>query len=183
MQDMDEVAMFLCREIQGAKLAYTQSDEISLLVTDFEKTTTEMWFNGNVQKICSVSASLATGCINRLRYGNISQELAFFDSRIFCIPDSVEVANYLVWRQTDAERNSLQMLARSYYGHKELHEKGHSELHDLIHAKNDNWNSYPSRCKRGGMTIYKDEKWQTVEAPIFKQEPNFLRDLIPKHGY
>jgi tRNA(His) guanylyltransferase len=199
MQDMDALAIYLCKEIQGARFAYLQSDEISILVADMDKTTTEMWFNGNVQKICSISASLATGYFNSLRYGTHSNELAFFDARVFALPDPVEVANYFVWRQKDAERNSLQMLARSYYKHNELQEKGSAELHDLIHEKKDNWSKYPSRCKRGGFISYVGRpavrevggkpveyvsgQWEAVECPVFVSEPNFLKDLIPQHGY
>jgi tRNA(His) guanylyltransferase len=181
--DMDATAMFLCKEIMGAVFSFQFSDEISLLITDFDSIKTESFFNGNVQKMVSVSASMATAYLNSLRYGSVSEELATFDSRVFQISDPVEIANYMVWRETEAERNSLGSLARSYYAHGELHSKNGSELHDLIHAKNDNWNNYPARYKRGGMTIYKDEKWQTIEAPIFKQEPEFLKNLIPTHGY
>ena len=65
MKIMDETAKFLCEEIQGAQFAYTQSDEISLLLTDFEKITTDAWFDGNIQKMVSVAASLATQEFNR----------------------------------------------------------------------------------------------------------------------
>lgn len=199
MQDMDDLAIFLCKEIQGSRCAYVQSDEISILVADFDKTTTEMWFNGNVQKICSISASLATGYFNSVRYGKVSDELAVFDSRVFCVPDAVEVANYFVWRQKDAERNSLQMLARSYYSHNELDSKGSSDLHDLIHNKSDNWSKYPTRCKRGGFIAYKTKEetkeingklityttgsWEAIEVPVFVSEPDFLKNLIPTPGY
>jgi len=199
MQDMDDLAVFLCKEIQGARFAYVQSDEISILVADMDKTSTEMWFNGNVQKICSISASMATGYFNSIRYGKVSNELAFFDSRIFAMPDPVEVANYFVWRQKDAERNSLQMLARSYYSHNELNAKGTEALHDLIHNKSDNWSKYPSRCKRGGFIKYNTREemkvvgnkpllcttgaWESVEVPVFASEPSFLKNLIPTHGY
>jgi tRNA(His) 5'-end guanylyltransferase len=199
MQDMDDLAIFLCKEIQGARFAYVQSDEISILVADMDKTTTEMWFNGNIQKICSISSSLATAFFNSIRFGKVSDELAIFDSRVFSVPDPVEVANYFVWRQKDAERNSLQMLARSYYSHEELNAKGSSDLHDLIHEKSDNWSKYPARCKRGGFIMYKTREatkeiagkmqtytagqWEAVEVPVFVSEPNFLKNLIPSHGY
>lgn len=59
-RDMDKTAEFLCRNIQGAQFAFVQSDEISILLTDFETIATEAWFDANLQKMCSVSASLAT---------------------------------------------------------------------------------------------------------------------------
>lgn len=68
IEDMQSTAIYLCQHIQGAKCAYTQSDEISILVTDFDTLTTDAWFDYNVQKMTSVSASLATGIFNYLRF-------------------------------------------------------------------------------------------------------------------
>jgi tRNA(His) guanylyltransferase len=82
VEDMNWTAIYMCGNIQGAKLAYVQSDEISVLMTDFDKLTTDAWFDGNVQKITSVSASMATANFNYLRmqryfagdsYDNISK--------------------------------------------------------------------------------------------------------------
>lgn len=64
---MDSTAMAMCKAMQGAQLAYVQSDEISVLLTDFEKPDTEAWFDGNVQKIVSVAASIATATFNQAR--------------------------------------------------------------------------------------------------------------------
>ena len=67
ISDMNETASFLCKNIQGAKFAFVQSDEISIVITDFENINTDAWFDGNVQKITSISASLATAKFNQLR--------------------------------------------------------------------------------------------------------------------
>jgi len=67
MNHMDETAKYLCANISGAQFAFVQSDEISILVTDFKKLTTQAWFDNNVQKMVSVSASLATAKFNELR--------------------------------------------------------------------------------------------------------------------
>jgi len=206
---MDETAKFLCEEIQGSEFAYVQSDEISILLTDFEKETTDAWFDGNIQKIVSVSASLATGKFNiemlklqaEIRYpanmeGNLNQEdlenqkLAFFDARVFTIPDPTEVENYFVWRQKDAVRNSLAMHAQSLYSHKELHGKSQLDMHDMIHEKGQNWNDLPEGFKRG-RTIkkmsFKDfddgnrkSVWEIV-TPDFLKEREFFLDVIPKY--
>src|ERR1035437_8177555 len=58
IEDMNETAKFLCSKIQGAKFAFVQSDEISILLTDFENIATAAWFDNEVQKIVSVSASI-----------------------------------------------------------------------------------------------------------------------------
>ncbi len=187
--DMNETAKFLCEKIQGVKFAYVQSDEISILLTDFEKNETDAWFDGEVQKIVSVSAAMATAKFNQLRTrrqikksiveyserendiesqikyrldGLIetdveSLKLAFFDSRVYTIPDPIEVANYFIWRGTDCSRNSISMAAQSLYSHKELMGKNSSDKQEMIFKKGINWNDYPNRFKRGGF-IYKMEK-------------------------
>lgn len=67
IEDMNKTAEYLCKNMMGAKFAYVQSDEISILLTDFEKTETQPWFENNVQKMVSVAASMATAMFNFLR--------------------------------------------------------------------------------------------------------------------
>lgn len=67
VDDMDQTAIYLCENIQGAKCAYVQSDEISILLTDYDKIGTDAWFDGNIQKMASVSASMATSMFNWMR--------------------------------------------------------------------------------------------------------------------
>jgi len=173
IEDMDATAAYLCKNIQGAKYAYVQSDEISILITDFDDIKTDMWFDGNVQKIASVSASLATSEFNRLRLFRRAKEIendplmktsvlfdlvleegmrqAHFDSRVFQIPSSIEVVNYFIWRQQDATRNSIQSTGQSLYSSKELHGKSTNDVQELIFQKGINWNDYTTREKRGGI--------------------------------
>lgn len=167
MNIMTETAKFLCEEIQGCKFGYVQSDEISLLLTDFDNITTDSWFDGNIQKIVSVSASMAAAYFNkelvRLKFGKLNypnpefiqvmnvlnSPLAFFDSRVWIIPDPTEVENYFIWRQKDAVRNSIAMTAQSLYSHKELTGKSSSEQQEMIFQKGQNWNDMPEGFKRG----------------------------------
>lgn len=182
MSDMDATAQFLCSHMQGARCAFVQSDEISVLLTDFDKLTTDAWFDGNIQKMASISASLATAKFNELRPG----KLAFFDSRVFTIPFQTEVENYFIWRQQDATRNSISNVALSLYTHKELNGKSSDQKQELIFRKGINWNEYPSRCKRGRMVIKETfEKagavrshWVVQDVPIFTQNREFLERLI-----
>jgi tRNA(His) 5'-end guanylyltransferase len=175
MDSMDYTAKFLCREIQCAKLAFIQSDEINLLLADFDTINTEMWFNGNLQKIVSVSASLATGIFNKL---SIVDDVASFDARAFIIPDPVEVENYFIWRQKDATKNSIQMVARSLYSHEELIGKKVDQLQEMIFQKGQNWNNYAIGSKRGRCIIRLESGWERVEPPIFTQDREFLRRII-----
>lgn len=199
--DMNETAKFLCKEIQGARLGYVQSDEISILLTDFDKLTTSAWFDGNVQKITSVSSSLATAKFNELRLIRFFQTFhipedqpvdhldvwcekrkAFFDSRVFTIPSLTEVENYFIWRQQDATRNSIQSVAQSLYSHKELNNKSTNQLQEMIFQKGVNWNDYDDGLKRGRLIVKEDylkedsirSRWVVENPPIFSKDKTFL---------
>lgn len=174
---MDFTTKRLCEEIQGVRFAYTQSDEISLLLTDFEQDNTEAWFNGNLQKIISISASIATHEFARVRIAN-NGHMGLFDSRAFTISDRVEVANYFIWRQKDCMRNSISMLAQLLYSHKELHKKSTKEMQKMCFNKGKNWNDESIRNKRGGFVIKEQFGWELVECPIFTAEG--LETCIPK---
>lgn len=153
---MDYTTKMLCSEIQGCKLGYTQSDEISLLLTDFDKLGTSAYFDGAVQKIVSVCASMASAYFNRYMLDNgITDKLAFFDARVFSISDAVEVENYFIWRQQDCVRNSISMTAQSLYSHNELNGVSTSKMQDLCIEKGVNWNDQPAGFKRGRM-IWKE---------------------------
>ena len=176
---MDTTTKLFCSKVQGAVCAYTQSDEVSILLVDFDpegkKLTTSSWFDGNVQKLCSVGAATFTAIFNDQVEDFIkdTDQLlrergpAVFDTRVFTIPDPVEVYNYFVWRQNDATRNSIQSAAYSFYSDKECHGKNCSELQEMIFQKGQNWNDYPVRFKRGGFIYY--DKTATVGNAVNKK--------------
>ena len=172
-------AKTLCENIMGCQLAYVQSDEISLLLIDYKKLTTQAWFDYNLQKICSVAASKATCYFNcffvanslKIKEHEVDQMLgieskigenvvdpdiydskywsALFDARAFNIPES-EVCNYFIWRQQDATRNSIEMLGRCYFSQKQLHKVNNSQIQEkLMTEKGINWNDFPTFYKRG----------------------------------
>lgn len=198
MADMDAVAEALCNEITGARFAYTQSDEISILVTDFAAIGTEPWFGGVVAKQLTVSASLATAVLNERRPGR-----ALFDARLFTLADPVEVANYFIWRQRDAVRNSISMAAQAKFSPKRLHGVSSGQMQELLFTEHGiNWNAYPDGCKRGRVAQrrtgerpveYVDKRsqetvqtvavrswWETSPAPHFTAEPgDWLAAMIP----
>lgn len=203
MRIMDQTTIALCERIQGVKMAFTQSDEISLLLTDFDSIKTDAWFDGNVQKMASVSASIATAHFNNGMYLDEDilapmSKVAYFDSRIFTVPDLNEVVNYFIWRQQDATRNSIQMGAQALYSQKQLNKKDTSELQELMFQKGVNWNDYPVGFKRGRMILKELKvevpdtyhgvesvtrtKWASFEPPIFTQDKQFLLDRIPHRG-
>ena len=185
MDDMDSTAKYLCEKVSGCKLAYVQSDEISLVLTDFDNIGTQSWFDGNLQKITSISASMATAKFNQIR----PDKLAFFDSRAFTIPDPIEVSNYLIWRQKDATRNSILMAAQSMFSHSELHGKPCDQLQEMMWSKGTNWNDYPDGFKRGRCIIRQvtgegdqtRSSWIAIAPPIFTQDRLFIESKIPTY--
>jgi tRNA(His) 5'-end guanylyltransferase len=175
MEDMNKTTEYLCQNIQGAKFGYVQSDEISILITDYDDISTHAWFDGNLQKIASIAASLATAKFNQLRMirsaklgeqndGWLDKEeienfkLAMFDARVFQIPYQEEVINYFIWRQQDAIRNSISSVAQAHFSTKELHGKKTNEMLDmLMNQKGIDWNNFIPREKRGSV-IKKEER-------------------------
>lgn len=154
---MWEAAKAVCADVMGCRLAYVQSDEISLLLVDYERLNTEAWFDYEVPKLTSIAA--ATTSVTFLmeffrrfpdRQAKLLDKrgLPTFDARFFNVPRE-DVSNYFLWRQRDAERNSLTMTAQAHYSHKELHGKSRAERHDLLFAKGVNWNDLPTPRKRG----------------------------------
>ncbi|MCI3277592.1 tRNA(His) guanylyltransferase Thg1 family protein [Streptomyces cylindrosporus] len=200
MADMDAVAEALCGEITGSVCAYTQSDEISVLVTDFAVENTEPWFGGVTAKWLSLSAALATAVLNERRPG----ARALFDARVFTLSDPVEVANYLIWRQRDTVRNSIAMAAQAHFSHKRLQGVSAGGMQELLWSEAGvNWNDYPDGAKRGRITVrksgqrlvtYTDKRtqqrnatmalrswWETSPAPRFTTEPgSWLSQTIPQ---
>jgi len=173
INSMDAVANELFIQIQGAQFAYVQSDEVSVLMTDFDTIQTEPWFGGNIQKIASVSASIATMAFNCYeQYG------ATFDSRVFTVPDRTEVMNYFLWRQRDCIRNSIHMVARSLCSHKELQGLNTEQLQEKIYEKTgSSWADYEDRLKRGRVI----KRLSIGSAPVFSATPGeWLDTQIPR---
>lgn len=189
MKDMNETAKFLCAEVQGAKCAYVQSDEISLLLTDYDKLDTNAWFDYNVQKLASVTSSMATAKFNAVRLkhrvSNIgawgedldkyfSENLAFFDARCFNIPKE-EVANYFIGRQRDAIKNSVQMMGQQLFSSKQLHGKHCDKVKEMCAEKGHIWEQLPIDMQRGRFII-KNEYWNDELLTEF--DDRFFTDTI-----
>jgi tRNA(His) 5'-end guanylyltransferase len=165
---------YLCKNIQGCVFGYTQSDEITLLLIDYQTFETDAWFDYEVQKMCSVAASMATMAfntffeneVNKFYYNHCSPEDplfekhyqtyrdaqykgAMFDARCFNIPKE-EACNLIYWRQLDATRNSIQMVGQANFSHKELQGKSCNMIQDMLHEQRGiNWNDFATRWKRG----------------------------------
>ena len=172
---------------------------------DYQKFNTSAWFDYEVQKMCSVAASMATMAFNKLlkreacNYGRIiytpvpeslykvlnfyveKAELgAMFDARCFNIPKE-EVANLIYWRQLDATRNSIQMVGQVYFSHKELQGKSCNEIQDMLFTqKGINWNDFQTYKKRGSCVVKTEQGWKIDNnIPVFKNEGReYINKLI-----
>lgn len=211
-EDIDSAIIAMLPEIQGAIFAYTQSDEISILLTDFAKPNTSAWFDGNLQKMCSVSASIITANFNQIRRNRQVQlsidngwdlatsdvwDLAYFDARVFTIPDRIEVMNYILWRNQDCARNSVSMVAQSLFSHKELQGKSTPEMHEMMHQKGVNWATDYTDGEKNGRLIIKEERvihhdsdsgqetkrtfWSAKPAWKFTENKEKLLSMIPNY--
>ena len=175
IKSMQQTMKYLCENIQGCVFGYCQSDEITLILVDYQTLTTDAWFDYEVQKICSISASMATMAFNKFFEANVKNYIqsimpniltplaeaymkaaekgAMFDARCFNIPKE-EVTNLIYWRQLDATRNSIQMVGQANFSHKELQNKSCNMIQDMLHEqKGINWNDFPTVCKRGTACI------------------------------
>jgi hypothetical protein len=168
----------LCAEVSGSVFAYTQSDEISILMQDFESVGTQPWFGGEVQKIVSVAASFAGA--------NFMGAGAHFDARVFTIPEPVEVANYFLWRQRDCARNAVLAYAQHEFGQKAIQ---NIDTGRLIYLLEQAGVQIPTRYSHGiivdkGYIAYEDGTqrsfWTSFVAPPLNCEPGqFLARRIP----
>lgn len=195
---------YLCKNIQGCVFGYTQSDEITLLLIDYQTLDTCAWFDYKIQKICSISASMATMAFNKYFfeeardwynkqlpstlqceqnivkqwrvYKIAAEKGAMFDARCFNIPKE-EACNLVYWRQLDATRNSIQMVGQANFSHNELQGKSCNIIQDMLLTQRDiNWNNYPTRWKRG--VTWKKNIGIDYEMPILKGEDRKYVDEV-----
>ena len=179
VKSMQDTMKYLCENIQGCVLGYTQSDEITLILVDYKHLNSDAWFDYEIQKMCSIAASMATMAFNKAFASNVAKQSkrlyseyleekdasyidtleiamnkgAMFDARCFNIPKE-EVANLIYWRQLDATRNSIQMVGQANFSHKELQNKSCNMIQEMLFAeKGINWNDYPTYLKRGSCCI------------------------------
>ena len=203
IQTMQETTKYLCENIQGCVFGYTQSDEITLILVDYNKLETCAWFDYEVQKICSISASMATMAFNKAFLKEVNEYLlncakgknkdarfadvyskavlkgAMFDARCFNIPKE-EVTNLIYWRQLDATRNSIQMVGQANFSHKELQGLNCNSIQDKLFKEKDiNWNDFPIVAKRGTAVIKKETGWNIIQdMPILKGENRSFVDTL-----
>lgn len=206
-RSMQNTMHYLCKNIQGCVLGYTQSDEISLVLIDYKKLNSSGWFDYEVQKMCSVAASMATMAFNKCFtdsynewrwlneitlyqssqvrkqgeiYSAAKNSGAMFDARVFNVPKE-EVTNNIYWRQLDASRNSILSIGQANFSHKELQNKSCNDIQDMLLTKKGiNWNDYPVYQKRGCCCIR--ERYFCSEGPLNKKNAKAGKNLVEVCG-
>lgn len=201
IEAMQNTMEYLCKNIQGCVFGYTQSDEITLILIDYQKLNSSAWFDYEVQKLCSISASMATMAFNREFEGAYARwranllnttdtqktinlrdsyltalgKGAMFDARCFNIPKE-EVCNLIFSRQVDATRNSIQMVAQANFSHKQLQGLSCNKLQDkLLTEKDINWNDFPTHQKRG-TACYKE----VIRLTHWEKAGDLMGEVIDK---
>ena len=174
---MSKVALHVMKDMQGCRFAYTQSDEISFLLTDYTTIKSEPWFGYSINKLVSISAGLATSwfCDLGLHEGMSSLEGETFDSRAFSVPHD-DVCNYFIWRQQDATRNAIQKLAQSKFSHKHLQGKSRKDMQDMLwNEKGINFNDLPVSQKRGSCVV---DGLSDYNIPIFTTNRDYIERWV-----
>lgn len=213
MKALWRACQYVAKNMQGCKVVYHQSDEMSFLL---DKNQMSPMFENNVQKIVSVSASMVTFAFNKYFaeevnnvfgiYGNDADDESLykflkvykkridtgglFDSRIFILPEN-EVTNYFIWRQQDAMRNSIQMVGRTNFSHKELEKKSCQDIKEMLIAHKDlNFDNIPIYQQRGACifrekyildNVQKTERsrWVVDEnIPIFSEDRDYIEKFL-----
>ena len=195
---MDDTMLHLAQNSQNCMLAYRQSDEISLLLVDYATFETAAWFDNNISKIVSITASMATAVFNESfkkhalaqletetdpKYCNALRRcidnLALFDSRAFNIPRE-EVANCFWWRQKDAIKNSIASLGQAHFSPRELHGKHGQQIQEMLETKGISWEDAPTPQKRGACALRNDEgQWHVDHnIPVFTADWNYIDRFV-----
>ncbi len=172
-QLMIETTKFLVSET-NAIVGYTQSDEITLILYSSDRKSS-IYNDGKKQKILSKLTGKCVSFFNEKRKELLPNhdKVANFDCRIYQVPTLMDACAQLLWRENDATKNSISMLAQSLFSHKELQNLNGNQMMDLMMTKNVNWNDLESKYKRGSYI-----KRIKTQKPFSKEE---LINLPPKH--
>jgi tRNA(His) guanylyltransferase len=168
-------AKALCQDVSGARLAYVQSDEVSVIAHD-----PSGWFGGDVQKIVSVAASTLTAHFVRERRHDVDDLLPSFDARVLTLPTVDDVLDYVAWRQHDAQVNSASSLAACYYHEGDLWNVPWLRRVEMLRRDHGVVWEDQSRAFRQGSLVFRRHRVEDVRYTHKRTgevhvEPNVLR--------
>ena len=174
---MEETMRALVEEFH-CKVGYTQSDEITLGWTAVADTATQWPFGGRFQKLESVLASYAAVVFIKAVQEHLPSKAKYypcFDCRAWQPPSLGEAANAFLWRQRDAEKNAVSMVAQAYFSHKSLHGLNTGEMLTRLKEEKDIRFSedFPYRFRRGVFA-----KRKVIDKVLTEEE---LQTIPEKH--
>lgn len=201
-ESMLSTTVRLCMEIDGAIFAYQYNDEIVIVARNDQTAETSPWYDNKLQKICSITSSIATQHFNNFATSTDMNLMgnALFTSQVFVVPNMVEAINTLVFKQQHNFLISIQLAC--YYELLKKYDKqtikemlidlSIDEKIQLLNQEcNIDFNEYPMSFRRGS-ACYKipkvidgisKNKWiVNHELPIFTKDQSFLSNIF-KHGY
>jgi len=181
---MVDTTRFLVQET-GARVGYTQSDEITLLWQS-SHAKEQVFFDGRIQKMVSVLAAMTSvafyrGVVDVLPGYAARQPV--FDCRVWQVPTQEEGANAFLWRERDATKNSISMAARAHFTHEQLLSKSGTEMQDMLHGIGINWNDYPAFFKRGTYVQRRLVRHRFSTEDISELPPQHLARRQPDHEF
>lgn len=173
---MNGTASYLCKKVQGCKMAFVQSDEISLVLTDFDsEKEKDVFFGGRIEKLLSIIPGLAAGYFNKATIlENIDDKVSLcstsdilkmikaeepvqFDAKIWQLDNLNDCIAWFLYRQLDCTRNSKQQHSRHYLSHKQVRGKTTDEQLELVKELNGiDWNTQYDDGKKFGRFIWKE---------------------------
>lgn len=194
---MVKTAVYLGGCINNARFAYTQSDEISILIYP-KYVTAQAWFDNRLIKLISASASLASVQFTQALLHTLAPERGWpeafieitkcsptFDARVFVVPPH-DVPNVFIWRQRDAMKNSVSAFAQHYFERRELHKKNSGERVKMLLEKGVDWKKLPTWQKWGTGAMRKTfivngverSRWEPLEVPSFSKDQGIITQFL-----
>lgn len=187
---MDEAAFALCDETH-AIMAYSQSDEISLLLLNDRRHETQPWFNNEEYKMASITASIASVAFSQYMTEKLDKQVvAHFDSRAFVIPQN-EIENYFIWRQLDAIRNAKNGWTEYTLGEEVGRGTARKQLHGMPSSKKveyveevvgcDFYDETPSHFIYGTEVRATDEGYVASSAPYYIDAKEHIQGMLNRY--
>jgi tRNA(His) 5'-end guanylyltransferase len=178
----------------NALVGYTQSDEISLVCFIPAESEAEYFFGGRVQKITSLLASMATAYFNKGLSDFLPEKkdsLPLFDARVWEVDSLRDAFLTLLWRERDAIKNSITMVAQYHFGHSKLQGISGKQKREMLHDIGDPWENYDDCFKRGSYfgrvtekRLLTAEELETIPEKYRPTEPitkSYIKQLTPPY--
>lgn len=179
----------LCSEIEGATIGYCFNDNIVIISRNDQNINTIPWFNNNIQKLNSISSSIATSHFTKYST-NIGMQLMaepYFYSKVYAVPNEIEALNMFIFYQ---QLNLLTSLNFSCY-YSMLNKFDKVKVKDIIKNLSQidkiemlesefgiNFNSLNSKFRFGSLCVKNENKWEVITSPIISQKQEIIKKYI-----